>query len=409
MKSKIKFILPIYAALLPIVILGVYLRTVKASSTAVNPLGDEFSVLSSSIDFDSTHNQRLVYGFLPYWQLHKTKFIHLDKLTDLAFFALEIEKSGNIKKFSDDGTLDPGYNQWRNSETLNKLILDAKDNNVRVSLTVISHVDEKSDYFLSCNSCWATFVEDVIEEMEYHDIKDLNLDFEYVGYTTKDNAIKYSEFAGYVNDSLDEHFGDSFLVVSSFADSAVKPRITDVETLAPEVDALFIMAYDFHYSGSENAGPVSPINGKDVTTEYDISTMLRDYTANIPPSKLILGVPYYGYNWVTYPADSYATRIPGNDYIGYSQSQTYEFVMETILNYRPTIQWDSLGQVPYFNYYSSETGSHRQVYFENVRSLALKYNLVKQNGLGGVGIWALGYDGGYQELWELLHQEFPRY
>jgi spore germination protein YaaH len=48
----------------------------------------------------------------------------------------------------------------------------------------------------------------------------------------------------------------------------------------------------------------------------------------------------------------------------------------------------------------------RQVYFENERSLRAKYELIKANDLAGVGIWALGYDGGYQELWNLLKEQF---
>lgn len=394
---------------MPVFLLGVYLRVVKASENSLSPVGNEFSVLSASSAFNPDKQQYIVYGFLPYWQLHKAKYVQLDKLTDVAYFALGIEQNGKIKTLSDDGTIDPGYNQWRNNAELYEFIKYAKDSNVRVSLTVISHEDDKSDYFLKCKTCWNTLYEDLIEELDFHQIKDVNFDFEYVEYTTKENALRYTEFASYMNKRLDEKFGDSYVVVSSFADSNVKPRITDIESLAKAVDGLFVMAYDFHYTGSDNAGPVSPIDGAGTRTTYDIRTMLRDYLADVPSSKIILGVPYYGYNWVTVPASEYAPRIEGNDYIGYSQSQTYEYVMETVLNYNPTIKWDALGQVPYFSYVSTETGSHRQVYFENVRSLALKYNLAKEQNLAGVGIWALGYDGGYQELWELLSTEFPRY
>jgi spore germination protein YaaH len=166
------------------------------------------------------------------------------------------------------------------------------------------------------------------------------------------------------------------------------------------------MAYDFHYPNSDRAGPVAPINKVEDYTSYDINQMLKDYLKTIPPNKIILGVPYYGYNWVVESQTPYALRIPGDDYVGYSISQTYEDVAETILEINPEILWDESAKVPYFTYVSPTNGSYRMVYFENPDSLREKYKLVNSNNLGGVGIWALGYDGGYQELWNLLEKEF---
>ena len=40
-----------------------------------------------------------------------------------------------------------------------------------------------------------------------------------------------------------------------------------------------------------------------------------------------------------------------------------------------------------------------QIYFEDERSLKAKLELVKQTGLGGVGFWALGYEGEDEEIW----------
>ena len=121
-----------------------------------------------------------------------------------------------------------------------------------------------------------------------------------------------------------------------------------------------------------------------------------------------MGVPYYGYNWVVETDEEYAKRIEGDDAIGFSKSQAYEDVMETILENNPNIMWDELGQTPFFTYISEETGQIREVYYENAQSLAAKYDLINENNLAGVGIWALGYDGGYVELWDLLHEKFVK-
>ncbi|MFT4678625.1 MAG: spore germination protein YaaH, partial [Chitinophagales bacterium] len=43
-----------------------------------------------------------------------------------------------------------------------------------------------------------------------------------------------------------------------------------------------------------------------------------------------------------------------------------------------------------------------------VKSLSIKYDWIKKNKIGGVGIWALGYDNGYPELWNLLTEKFSQ-
>ena len=365
----------------------------------------ETQTLSIS-QYSKTH-EKVVYGFLPYWTLNKADYIQLDKLTDVAYFALSINADGSIRKIGNDGNLDPGYNNWKNNETLDNFIERAKEANVQVALTIISHEPDVSDSFLDCKKCWTKLYEELDTELKEKGLRAINVDFEYPEYTEKEKALQYSEFIAYLNTELDKsnHNGVQ-VVVSTFADAVRKPRITDIPTLSKAADGLFIMAYDFHYTGSERAGPVAPVNGSGKTYAYDINTMIVDYMRVMSPSKLILGVPYYGYNWVVDSPSQYAARIPGDDYVGYSQSQTYENIMETILDLNPKILWDKHALAPYFSYISPASGVNRQVFFENQESLKIKYELVHKYGLKGVGIWALGYDGGYQELWNALEEKF---
>ena len=361
-----------------------------------------------SIEKYNVKHKKVVYGFLPYWMLNKLKYIQTDKLTHIAYFALNINEDGTIRRIDEEGNSDPGYNIWKNSTALKDFIVKAKANGVEMSLTIISHDTEINDAFLDCTSCWVTLYNEVDEELKRHDLRSINLDFEYPEYTKKEKALKYSQFVAFMNKQLErgrEKEGME-VIVSTFADATIKPRVTDIETLNEAADGIFVMAYDFHYSESETAGPVAPINGGGKLYNYDLTSMLNDYTKYVSPSKLILGVPYYGYNWVVESEQPYSARIPGDDYIGYSQSQTYEFIMDTLLTMKPNVTWDPTSLTPYFSYVSPTTGSIRQVHFENIDSLKIKYELVFKYNLKGAGIWALGYDGGYQELWDVLSEQF---
>ena len=372
----------------------------------LTPLANSISIFNNSKQFKA--NDNIVYGFLPYWGLNEMNNIDLNTVTHIAYFSLHVEKDGSIRKIGADGNIDPGYNQWKNNKELDEFIKKAKQNNVQVALTILSHEADVSDEFLFCEQCWPKLLNDLTLELDSKRIKDINLDFEYASYTEKKYADQYTKLTAYLNENLDKIYGGSFVVVSSFADSIKNPRVSRPQELALVADGIFMMAYDFHVPTSDVVGPIAPIGGvEEQGKSYDITTAVNDYLQYVPAEKLILGVPYYGYNWVVDSYNPNANRLPGNDYIGYSQSQTYKDVIETIINIKPQIQWDEVAMVPYFSYVSPDTGSIRTVYYENARSLSEKYKLIKNYSLGGVGIWALGYDGGYQELWDLLDQEFP--
>ena len=65
--------------------------------------------------------------------------------------------------------------------------------------------------------------------------------------------------------------------------------------------------------------------------------------------------------------------------------------------------WHSTSQTPWYHY---NNNGWNQGWYDDSLSLSLKYDFALFNDLKGVGIWALGYDDGRPELWELLHAKF---
>ncbi len=356
--------------------------------------------------------KKIVFGYLPYWSINKIKYLQTDKLTDIAYFGLRIKEDGSFFDKTDDDKPDPGYDSWHNDKDLADYIKFAQKNGVRFSLTVVSHDDEISDKFLDCESCWPKLLESLKTEMKVHNVSDVNMNFEYVEFQDKEKREKYTKLVDYLNKELDKNYGSSYMTVATFADSFVQERLTDVEQLGKIADGLFIMAYDFHNVNSDTAGPVAPLGGKGDKWSYDLTTMISDYLRVVPPNKIILGIPYYGYNWVVEKSEPLATRIPnddddlGDDEKNKSQSQAYSDIIDAITELHPDLQWDDIAKVPFYTYTSPETGALREVYYENEESVAAKFDLLESNNLGGMGIWALGYDGGYQELWQLIGDRF---
>ena len=96
----------------------------------------------------------------------------------------------------------------------------------------------------------------------------------------------------------------------------------------------------------------------------------------IPADKIFLGIPNYGYDW-TLPYERGVTRATtlGN-------TAAVRLAVET----GSEILFDDYAKTPYF-YYTDFTGTAHVVWFEDVRSLKPKYELVIEKKLRGCGYW----------------------
>jgi hypothetical protein len=170
-------------------------------------------------------------------------------------------------------------------------------------------------------------------------------------------------------------------------------------------DAIFIMGYDYRGSSSSSAGSISPLTGP----VYDLTDTVAAYAARVPPSKLILGVPYYGRAWST-SSDLHMRQHLGTQY-GTSVTAIYTTAMDLVAeNGR---RWDATDQSPWTAYQRETCTSTygcvtawRQLWYDDAESLKLRYDLVNGYNLRGAGIWALGYDGSRTELNEALAVKF---
>lgn len=103
-----------------------------------------------------------------------------------------------------------------------------------------------------------------------------------------------------------------------------------------------------------------------------------DYAVTeIPPEKIMLGIPNYGYDWPL-PFEQGVTEAVtiGN----------VEAVQIAIRN-DAEIQFDPVAASPYFRYWTE--GTEHEVWFEDVRSLREKFALVMEYGLRGCGYWQI--------------------
>uniref|UniRef100_A0A8D0E4A2 Di-N-acetylchitobiase n=1 Tax=Salvator merianae TaxID=96440 RepID=A0A8D0E4A2_SALMN len=180
-------------------------------------------------------------------------------------------------------------------------------------------------------------------------------------------------------------------------------------------DFIFVMSYDEQSERWSNCivGANAPYNR--TLTGYNNYIRL-----GINPKKLVMGVPWYGYDYTCLSLSmthvcSFAKipfgGPPCSDAAG--RQVPYKIIMKQINNSLSGILWDQEEKAPYFEYKDSHGALH-QVWFDNPRSISLKAAFVKERGLRGIGMWnanCLDYSNGSaareqtQAMWEALNPE----
>ncbi len=200
-----------------------------------------------------------------------------------------------------------------------------------------------------------------------------NLDFEGTGDADRS---AFAAFVRRVSDGLHAQNPHWQVTVDTYASSAGDATgWFDVAAMQPSVDAFFVMAYDMYEPGV--ATPNAPLTGYHANDQGAVAS----YVAVVPRQKVLLGVPFYGYDWVT--ADNQPNRPSSSPPTPVSYSQVAARAHQAY--------WDSNGNVPWIAY--QQDGKWHEVYYDDPTSVALKARLASDNHILGVGIWALGMDG----------------
>jgi spore germination protein YaaH len=173
----------------------------------------------------------------------------------------------------------------------------------------------------------------------------------------------------------------------------------DIARLNQLCDHIIVMGYDYYYGRSGTAGPVAPLIYDGTWRKEHIKATIESYiTKGGSPEKILLGVPFYGYEWTT-EADTLASRsISSGKPRFYSSIRDDPFFNQRKMDSHSSSAWIS---------YQHDNES-KQIWFDDSASLASKYEHVDTTGLGGIAIWALGYDGGHQEIWNGIVDAFVR-
>jgi di-N-acetylchitobiase len=189
--------------------------------------------------------------------------------------------------------------------------------------------------------------------------------------------------------------------------------IYDVVGLAKAVDFLVVMEYD-----SANNPEQKPFFKGPMALPLLKVSVEKYAQLGVPPSSLVLAMPWYGYEWVVEASCSGNGTCPGakeHHYVGVGATgpngkypagpsfTCHDGVYKTPGSFFFNLtcpsaygllphashgeEWDAWSQTPFLRYTDPHQGTAYEIWYENQESLALKYAYAKKAGVRGVGMW----------------------
>lgn len=367
----------------------------------------------SNLGHSHAQMQSEVVGFLTYWNLDNSKYLHPDLLSEVFFFSLSVDEKGKIIKVVNNET-DPGW-RWWNSLTIKNLIAKTQIAGGKFGLTIAMQKNKTLESFLDNTQAQKTLIDNLIQIVRSDKIDGINIDFEYDGKPDDKYRGKFTSFAKELTSAFKTQSPQTELSIDFFPLSIQKPRLFDVVSLAPLFDKVIVMSYDYYSSFSDLAGPVAPMGGYIASPSatqksyfFDVNTTYNDYLKVVPKEKLIMGIPYYGWD---YPVENNTTPLskilPQNDQNGYAEVISYGRAKTNTDLKAENCQWDDSAKATWCAYEDSNK-VQREVWLEDNKSIGIKFVFAKTNNLGGIAIWTLGYDKDYPDLWDLIKNHFTK-
>lgn len=310
------------------------------------------------------------YPFISRWVLERT----LPYLSFLSVFSYGFTMEGELIEpaIGDEWMIDMA----REENVVSMLTLTPLDENGRFNNNLISSIVRNPEYE-------ERLVEELLAMLSAKGFGGVDIDFEYI---KKEDRDLFTEFVRRLKEALEV---EGYLLHIDLAPktSAEQRGLLyegkDYAALGEIADSVMLMTYEWGYK----YGPpmaVAPINKVREVAEYAVT--------EIEAAKIFLGIPNYGYDWeLPFVSGTTRARTIGN----------VEAVQIAIEN-NAVIEFDETAMSPYFYY--ERSGKWHVVWFEDVRSLEAKFELIQELGLKGAGYWTIM--SWFEANWKLLSSYF---
>lgn len=328
---------------------------------------------------------REVFGWHPVWMGDNWMSYPYNLLTTVAFYSYNVDPaSGSFQNPEDIA-------HWRSIA----LVDSAHARGCRVLLTVACAGTVQTDQFLSNQAAWTALGDSVAQLLSEKKADGVEIDFSDIPFERKRAFNEFVRlFSGKVRSSLGP--GKGYVALS--LPPVDTEGVYDVRELQRHTDVCIVKGFEYP-NDERSSGAASPLLSRK-SDGPSLDNTLRTYFADgMDPANSILALPLYAMQWKgrMNGRGSYDTRFDRK--LTYSEVKDLYRDNDTAYSLTPTL--DRLAMT---NYYLLEFPDKTSVecWFDDDYTLGRKFDLALSRNLKGVGLWALGYDQGHTEIWDMV-------
>lgn len=278
----------------------------------------------------------------------------LQYLTYLSIFSYEANIDGTLDLIDDEPLIEAAENQG----VAPIMVVTNKNFSSYVASELLNNYEAQTN-----------LLNNIVYVLDTKGYYGLNIDFEYLYPKDREAYNKFLERTTELLEPMGYKVFTSLAPKISGDQKGVLYEAHDYKAQGEIVDRIIPMTYEWGYT----YGPpmaVAPLS--------EVKKVLDYATTVIPPEKILMGIPNYGYDWeLPWEQGDRASTISNLSAIDRAISEgTF-------------IKFDEKAKSPYYNYYDSE-GIKHVVWFEDARSIVEKLLLVDIYDLAGVSYWTIG-------------------
>jgi len=258
----------------------------------------------------------------------------------------------------------------------------------------------------------AKFADSAARLLAVHQFDGIDIDWEYPGladggirsrvedkqnFTALLLAVR-SRF-GQLADELHRR-NDPYLITAALGDREFVANI-ELARVGALLDWVNLMTYDFHGSLTSTTGHHSALrrSATSAQDERNVESAVDQFVAaGVPARKLVVGVPFYGKQFLEVQPTNRGLDQP---FTGRVPVYSWPQLVADFIDRNGYVRyWDNVAQVPYL--WNAQTRAF--VSYDDPQSLKLKAEYVKVHGFGGMMYWehSLDPDG---QLFDVLARE----
>ena len=330
-----------------------------------------------------------VFGWHPYWNKDNWKSYPLDLISTIAFFSYKINpETGSY-------TNRENIVEWKTTE----LIDSAKATKTKVLLSAACTGQKEVERFLTNQQSQSQFIDSIKKLIQYRNTDGVELHLE-------DIQDKHWKYYGNLIKQTSKRFRQTFSdrkvdIYVSVPPVLSKNAISVLQDILYRVDRIVVSGYQFNppngFSGS--IAPLIDLDGKG-SIEKSLQIIKDNFTNT---NKFIFALPLYGSLWSGELQNSNTYSTGFDNFV--TQKEVYIMSEDTQSLAYYSKEFDEQSYTNFFFFEYKDSTSH-EFWFDDAYTTTRKMDAALDNGIKGVGFWALGYEAPDGILWDNIAERF---